>query len=63
MLFIKNKKCFSTGKLPPNSNKFKFINLNLIIRAERHGDNSQWFKFKFRIKKIDVIGTGLWIIL
>jgi len=42
-LFTKNKNSFSTEKWLPNSNKFKFINLNLIIRTITHGDNSPYF--------------------
>jgi hypothetical protein len=40
---MKIKNGFSTEKQLPNSNKFKFINLNLIIRTGVGGDNSEYF--------------------
>ena len=38
-MVIKGKNSFSTEKDRPNSNKFKFINLNLFIRDLFSGDN------------------------
>ncbi|BCU66311.1 hypothetical protein ACBO_31020 [Acinetobacter bouvetii] len=32
----------STENKPPNNNKFKFLNLNLIITAAVFGDNSRY---------------------
>lgn len=42
------KKYISTEKAVSNSNKLKFINLNLIIRALVSADNLKPLKFKFK---------------
>ena len=62
-MFIKIKNAFSTEKQLPNSNKFKFINLNLFIRDLFSGDN---WRSKMNLNLKTYIASefkDLWIIV